>query len=135
MQLGGAAQRTGARVSSHAFGSSQGDGPLLVEVELLAPALRWEWRLLGSLTERHGMRMYLEQPISVSSDSARLSIAVPRAQTPDEAEGIVAMLLETIRRWEAAVTSKAVPLRQRSQRFVSPARRPRSGVGMDRRRE
>jgi len=123
-------------VSIHAFASSsQGDRPLLVEVELTSPALRWEWRLLGSLTERHGMRAHLEQPISVSSDSARLAVAVPRAQTPDEAEETVAVLLETIRRWEAAATSTAVPLRQTRQRFASLAHRPSSEVGMDLRRE
>jgi len=108
---------------------------MLVEVELKAPALRRRWRLLGSLTERHGMRVYLERPISASTDLARLSVAVPRAQTPDEAEQTVAMLRKTIRRWEGAATSMAVPLCQKRHGFVSPAHRPRSGVGEDLRRE
>ena len=120
-------------LSGHAFGSNQRDPCLLVEVELRPPALiRRGWRLLGSLTERHGMRMYLERPISASTDMARLSVAVPRARTPGEAEQTVARLLETISRWEAAST--AVPLPQKRRRFVSPAHRLHSGVGEDLRR-
>lgn len=117
-------------MSSHAFGSSQRDGRLFVDTELTAPAVRRGWRLLGSLTERHGMRVYLQQPISASSDSALLSVAVPRAQTSGEAEEIVAMLLETIRLWDDAAPSAAVPLRQKRQRFELPAHRPHSWVGM-----
>ncbi len=67
---------------------------LLVEFELSSPSML---RQLGSLTERHGMRMYLELPLSASRDRARVSVAVPRAQTPREAEEVVASFLEWIR--------------------------------------
>lgn len=71
-----------------------GRGRLLVEVELSSPSML---RQLGSLTERHGMRMYLELPLSASRDRARVSVAVPRAQTLREAEEVVASFLEWIR--------------------------------------
>jgi hypothetical protein len=72
-------------------------GRVLVAVELSGPSFRSEYRQLGSLTERHGMRMYLEQPLSAFSDRARASVAVPRADTPREAEEVVAAFLDWIR--------------------------------------
>lgn len=67
-----------------------------VEIEL-SGALS-ECRQLGSLTERHGMRMHLELPLSHLGDRARASVAVPRAKTQREAEEAVASLFEWIPR-------------------------------------
>jgi len=65
---------------------------LVVEVELSGPS----FRSLGSLTERHGMRMHLEHPLSAFSDRALVLVSVPRAKTPREAEEVVATFLEWI---------------------------------------
>ena len=81
------------------------------------------------------MRMCLEQPISAFSESARVSLAVPRAKTTHEAEEAVAELLETIRRWDAASPPTPVPLPQERARRAPQAHRSRSRVGMDLPRE
>jgi len=69
---------------------------VLVAVELSGPSFRSAYRQLGSLIERHGMRMYLEQPLSAFSDRARAWVAVPQARTRQEADEAVASFLEWI---------------------------------------
>jgi hypothetical protein len=79
------------------FGGDGLDLPVLVEVELSGSSFRAEYRQLGSLTERRGMRLYFDRLVSPSPDRARVSVAVPRARTQAEAEAAVASLLEYIR--------------------------------------
>ena len=81
------------------------DASLRVKVELSGPAFRTEWRHLGSLAERHGMRMSLERPISESDDRALISLTAPRATTTTEAEHAVARLLELVRIRDAPATA------------------------------
>jgi len=71
-----------------------GDVRVLVEVEFSGSRSGSEFRQLGSLTERHGMRMHPGQPFADVRDRGRASVAVPRAKTQREAEEIVASLLE-----------------------------------------
>ena len=68
-----------------------------VEVELSDVPSGLEFRQLGSLTERHGMRMNVLQPLG---GRARASISVPRANSQREAEATVASLFDWIRRRE-----------------------------------
>jgi hypothetical protein len=65
-----------------------------VEVELTRERRSSERRELGSLSERHGLRMDLSQR---PGGSTHASIAVPRAKTQAEAEATVASLLDWIR--------------------------------------
>ena len=65
-----------------------------VEVELSRVPSGLEFRRLGSLTERYGMRMSVRQPLS---GRARVSIRVPRANSQREAEATVASLFDWIR--------------------------------------
>jgi hypothetical protein len=74
-------------------------GHTVVEVDLNGPSRRLMFTHLGSLTERHGMCMYRHQPLSIESDSDRVSITVPRAHDQREAEGIVASFVESTRTW------------------------------------
>ena len=69
-----------------------------VVVELSGPSSGSQLRQLGSLAERHGMRMYLAQPIPTHGDRARASITVPRATTQREAEQVIATFLDWIPR-------------------------------------
>src|SRR6478752_2614691 len=69
-----------------------------VVVELSGPSSGSQLRQLGSLVERHGMRMYLVQPIPTHGDGARASITVPRAKTQREAEQVIATFLDWIPR-------------------------------------
>jgi hypothetical protein len=69
------------------------DTCVLVEVELRGPSRNALFSHLGSLTERDGMSLYRHGP---SREKLRVSVAVPRAHTPREAEEVVASLLERI---------------------------------------
>ena len=69
-----------------------------VVVELSGPSSGSQLRQLGSLVERHGMRMYLTQPIPTHGGRARASITVPRAKTQREAEQVIATFLDWIPR-------------------------------------
>ena len=69
-----------------------------VVVELSGPSSGSQLRQLGSLAERHGMRMYLAQPIPTHGGRARASITVPRATTQREAEQVIATFLDWIPR-------------------------------------
>jgi hypothetical protein len=65
-----------------------------VEVELSRVPSGMEFRRLGSLTERYGMRMDVQPTLS---GQARASISVPRANSQREAEATVASLFDWIR--------------------------------------
>lgn len=75
-------------------GRAAGGVRILVEVELIASSSGSEFRQLGSLAERHGMRIHPCQPSSQRTGGVRASVAVPRAKTQREAEEAVASLLE-----------------------------------------
>ena len=70
----------------------------LVVVELSGPSSGSQLRQLGSLVERHGMRMHLVQAIPTHDGRARASITVPRAKTQREAEQVIATFLDWIPR-------------------------------------
>jgi hypothetical protein len=73
-----------------------GETSVLVEVELSGPGSSSMLSHLGSLTERHGMALYPRGPLSSGEEPLRVSVAVPRARTPDEAEEVVAHMLATV---------------------------------------
>src|SRR6266403_1215290 len=69
----------------------------LVKVELAGPSSMPMFRCFGSITERHGMCVYPETAKTASLDTVRAWVAVPRTQTPREAEKIIAQYVEWIR--------------------------------------
>jgi hypothetical protein len=82
---------------------------VLVEVELRGPARNAIFSHLGSLTERHGMTMYRHGLLSPGKGWLRVSVGVPRAHTPREAEEVVASLLERIGRTRNVSAARPIP--------------------------
>jgi hypothetical protein len=69
----------------------------LVEIHLGGPSAGFMYRCLGSIAERDGMCIYADPPLSTSTDTLRLSVVVPRAQTQREAEETITWCVEWIR--------------------------------------
>ena len=86
---------------------------VLVEVELRGPYRDAIYSHLGSLTERDGMSMYCHGSVSPARGKLRVSVAVPRAHTPREAEEVVASLLERIARGGMMTQAGSIPDSQR----------------------
>jgi hypothetical protein len=86
-----------------------GETCVLVEVELRGPARNALFSHLGSLTERHGMTIYRHGLLSPGKGRLRVSVGVPRAHTPREAEEVVASLLERIGRTRQASATALIP--------------------------
>ena len=69
---------------------------ILVEVELSGPSSLLIYRCLGSLTERHGMRIYPAFLLSNDPDPIRVTVGVPGTDSRRNAEEVVASYLEWI---------------------------------------
>jgi len=96
----------------------------LVVVELSGPSSGSQLRQLGSLVERHGMRMHPVQAIPTHDGRARASITVPRAKTQREAEQVVATFLDWIPRPAAAMRFEGSSARPSPPKrlFLEPTR-------------
>ena len=68
-----------------------------VVIRLSGPSALFMYRCLGSITERHGLRLNADLSTSTFEDRLEASVAVPRAQDQREAEATIARYLDWIR--------------------------------------